>query len=71
MLSHTNETLSPRPFTDVAEHRSILKNNQNTLPRFSITPKTGTELSETVFYFFHFDIVKNIFFSCRNNLLFS
>jgi len=31
---------------DMAEHRSILKNNQNTYPRFSYTPKTGVELPE-------------------------
>jgi len=33
---------------DVTEHRSILKNNQNTYyPRFSFTPKTGIEPPET------------------------
>jgi len=33
---------------DMAEHRSILKNNQNTFyPRFCFTPKPGTELPET------------------------
>ena len=33
---------------NVAEHRSILKNNQNThYPRFSFTPKRGTKLPET------------------------
>ena len=32
----------------MAEHLFILKNNQNTYcPRFSFTPKTGTEVSET------------------------
>jgi len=35
-------------FNDMAEHRSILKNYQNTYyPRFSFTPKTGLELPET------------------------
>ena len=34
-------------FNDVADHRSILKNKQNTnSPRFSFTPKTDTELPE-------------------------
>jgi len=33
---------------DVADHRSMLKNNQNTYyPRFSFTPTTGMELPET------------------------
>jgi len=37
---------------DVAEHRPILKNNQNTYyPRFSFTPETGIELSKTGVYF--------------------
>ena len=35
-------------FINVAEHRSILKNNQNTYQsRFSFTPKTGVKLPET------------------------
>ena len=34
---------------DMAEHRSILKNNQNTYyPRFSFTPKTGKEVKTGV-----------------------
>ena len=33
---------------DVAEHRLTLKNNQNRYyPRFSFTPKIGTELPKT------------------------
>jgi len=33
---------------DVAEHRSILKNHQNTNhPRFRFTPKTGIAFAET------------------------
>jgi len=36
---------------DVAEHRPILKNNQNTYnSSFGITPKTGIALLETGFY---------------------
>ena len=32
----------------MTEHTSIVKNNQNTYyPRFSFTPKTGTQLPET------------------------
>ena len=31
-------------WNDVAEHRPILKNNQNTYLSFSFTPKTGIEL---------------------------
>jgi len=33
---------------EVAEHRVILKNNQNTYPRFSLTPKTGIKLPKGV-----------------------
>jgi len=33
---------------DMAEHKSILKNNQTTLcPRFSVTPKTGIAFPKT------------------------
>jgi len=33
---------------DAAEHRSTLKNNQNTCyPRFSFTPKTGKAFPKT------------------------
>jgi len=35
----------------MAEHRPILKNNQNTYhPRFGFIPKTGTAFSKTVFF---------------------
>jgi len=37
---------------DVAEHRSILKNNQNTYyPRFSFTPNIGIAFPKTGFLF--------------------
>ena len=48
-LERTRRELS----IDVAEHRSILKNNQNTnYPRFSFTPKTGIAFPKTSIYFF-------------------
>jgi len=34
-------------FNDMAEHGSILKNNQNTYARFSFTPNTGIALPKT------------------------
>jgi len=38
---------------DMAEHRPILKNNQNTYhPRFGFTPKTGKEFLKTGFCFY-------------------
>jgi len=37
---------------DLAEHRSILRNNQNTYPRFGFTPKMGLALPETGFCFY-------------------
>jgi len=37
---------------DMAEHKLILKNNQNTYyPLFSITPKTGKVFSKTIVLF--------------------
>jgi len=39
---------------NVAEHRYILKINQNTYPRFGFKPKTGIELPKKgVFNFFY------------------
>jgi len=38
-------------FNDMAEHRPILKNNQKTYhPRFGLTPKTGIESPQKVFF---------------------
>jgi len=40
MFIYINRKLSPRPFELMAEHRSILKNNQNTYyPLFNFTSK--------------------------------
>jgi len=45
-LERTRRELS----IDVAENRSIWKNNQNTnYPRFSLTPKTGIAFPQTFF----------------------
>jgi len=36
---------------DMAEHRPVFKNNQNTShPRFGFTPKTGREFPKTFFF---------------------
>jgi len=36
---------------NMAEHKPILKNNQNTYPRFVFTPKTGIAIPKTGFSF--------------------
>jgi len=52
-----------RELIDVAEHRSISTNNQNTHhPRFSSTPKTRTELLERCVFF---TVSKNIKYFVR------
>jgi len=44
---------------DVAEHRSILKNNQNTFnPRFSFTPKAGIAFPKTSVFSLPFNYFK-------------
>jgi len=49
LCSSTSFKRSRRHFSiDVAEHRSILKNNHSThYPRLGFTPETGIELPET------------------------
>jgi len=45
MFSHIMESTRRDLSNDMAEHRPILKNNQNKHhphPRFGLTPKTGT-----------------------------
>jgi len=49
-------------FNDMAEHRPILKNKQNTYhPRFDLTPETGITFPKTGYCFY---CVPNLFFSC-------
>jgi len=53
MFSRINGKLSQSRLNDMAEHRPILKNNQNTIhPRFGFTPKTGIAFPKTGFYFY-------------------
>ena len=53
MFSDINEKLSPRTYEWYAEHRPILKNNQNTYHlRFGFTPLTDIAFPKTGFWFY-------------------
>jgi len=64
MFNHIKESCRQDLLNDMAEHRPILKNNQNSFdPRFGFTPKTGTAFTKTFvfavqifFNFFNFGV---------------